>query len=83
MTEERDSSREINMPEFDSVYEDPVLHFLDLYTFHSEFTKEMAEFDPDGVCVVCLDVMNAGGETVRKLFRCSHIFHERCLYDWA
>ena len=42
MTEERDSSREINMPEFDSVYEDPVLHFLDLYTFHSEFTKEMA-----------------------------------------
>ena len=58
--------------------------FLDEHSRKSKFTKQMAQFDPDGVCVVCLDVMGStAGEKVRKLTNCKHVFHDRCIMNWV
>ena len=58
--------------------------FLDEHSKKSKFTKKMAQFDPDGMCVVCLDAMGADvDERVRKLSNCKHVFHDHCIMKWV
>jgi E3 ubiquitin-protein ligase RFWD3 len=60
-----------------------VSDFLKTYTHLSPFTKDMQEFSKDGACVVCLDTMSSKGENVRKIFKCGHIFHDKCVTNWV
>lgn len=72
-------------------------NFLNLNTHACTFRKEISEYENDGNCVICIEKLDGTSavtaglfrrsedkkvQVVRKIFKCGHIFHEKCLFDW-
>ena len=69
-------------PPEESKEEKAVRDFLDVNTHRVFYDKRILEYDTDVCCVVCLEKLEESKLPVIKIFKCSHIFHEKCLSDW-
>ena len=58
-------------------------NFLNLNTHACIFRKEISEYENDGNCVICIEKLEDRKVQVRKIFKCGHIFHEKCLSNWV
>ena len=54
---------------------------MELNSHKTNYKKDIAQYENDGNCVVCLEDLTEN-EQVSKIFKCGHIFHEQCLFDW-
>ena len=43
----------------------------------------LGKMDREDVCAICLDVLVAPFDHVRKITKCGHHFHNECLHEWC
>ncbi|CDW90611.1 UNKNOWN [Stylonychia lemnae] len=50
-------------------------------TIKTPYTAEIAQFG-ETACVICLEDFTTEHNEIRKIKRCGHIFHDKCIKNW-